>query len=782
MQLRHILLKLLATLCFITPQICFAEQLDNKVIERIDVVFVNESSDSEYNAHNVLARLRSREGDIFSQTDFDNDLKILAQEYDHVEPEVEVIDTNLYITLKVWPKPVIHSICFEGNCKVKTSTLQSELCLRAGTLFDRVEFNRAFQKVRAYYIKKGYFEADLDYSIETDDCNQVYITVCVNEGRSGKIKDIVFCGFTSCERDELLECMITKEYNIFTSWLNDTGTYNEDAIQIDQYRMLTYLQDKGYADAEVDIEVCEARQKDRIVIYIRACKGERYCFGPISFEGNCIFSDEDILSRFTISEGCPYSPQAIRETVNCITTLYGKYGYIEAIVDYESRLIDGENAYTLHLKIEEGEQYRVGLVRVYGNHKTQSRVILHESLLIPGEVFNIDKLRKTEEKLTNIGYFDCVNVYIAQTNDLFGEECRYRDVNIEVDECGTGHFGAFFGFSTAESLFGGVTITEKNFDHVGLGQVWDRGLGCLRGGGEFLHFTVNVGQKATSYGMSWTQPFFCDTKWSIGFDIERSITRYVSDEYDIDSIGGAFHATYPLDQFLRFGWHYRLRYTDSDVCGYENNVVFRQEADSSGLISASGVSLTYDSTNSPNCPTDGFRSRMELEYAGIGGDAAFVGFAYLNTWYWSPWKKGVLKLRADGRLVKPSGSTTKDDVPIDERIFLGGDNAIRGFRPYAIGPKFPLTDEPRGGYSMYLLSSEYQHKMWDRMDGFLFVDAGQLSRAVPHLDSPYVSAGFGIRLKIFENGPPLTTGFGIPLNPKSNSDVKRFFWSIGGRF
>ncbi len=95
-------------------------------------------------------------------------------------------------------------------------------------------------------------------------------------------------------------------------------------------------------------------------------------------------------------------------------------------------------------------------------------MILHECLLIPGEVFNVDKLKKSEERLTNVGYFKCVNVYIAQSNDQLGLECNYRDVHIEVEEQGTGHFGAFFGYSTAEDLFGGISITEKNFNYKGL--------------------------------------------------------------------------------------------------------------------------------------------------------------------------------------------------------------------------------------------------------------------------------------------------------------------------
>ena len=45
----------------------------------------------------------------------------------------------------------------------------------------------------------------------------------------------------------------------------------------------------------------------------------------------------------------------------------------------------------------------------------QTRVIFHEILLVPGEVFNIEKLQKTEERLRNIGYFKHVNVYAVKS-------------------------------------------------------------------------------------------------------------------------------------------------------------------------------------------------------------------------------------------------------------------------------------------------------------------------------------------------------------------------------
>jgi outer membrane protein insertion porin family len=215
--------------------------------------------------------------------------------------------------------------------------------------------------------------------------NEVDIEIKICEGRAGKIKAIVFCGFSKQEEEDIVDMIVTKKYNFFTSWMSGEGTYNEDAVQHDQFTVLNYLQNEGYADATVEIKIFESEQSNRIALHIHAEKGEQYYFGDIAFEGNTLFSDEVISDQLTISPGDAYSPDDIRETITNITNLYGRKGYIEAAVNFEPKLDCENNTYSLNLVIEEGDQYWVGLIKVYGNCSTQTRVILHEILLVPGE-------------------------------------------------------------------------------------------------------------------------------------------------------------------------------------------------------------------------------------------------------------------------------------------------------------------------------------------------------------------------------------------------------------
>lgn len=759
-------------------------QYENLMIEKIDIEAVALAPGAPFDPNSVLARIKTRQGDVFSQNDFDNDLKNLANDFDRVEPLISIIEGKLHIKMNVWLKPNIRSITWNGNHKIESERLQKELGIAACTVFDRQAFNCAFHKLKTYYVKKGFFEAALDYTVELDTAtNEVDISICIKEGRAGRIKRIIFEGFTCDEEDEILEKLVTKKYCILTSWMSDEGTYNEEAVQQDRFTVLNFLQNEGYADANVDIQVIEGKQNNRILIKIIADKGQPYGFGPITFTGNTLFTDEEIISRFTFEECDPYSPEAIRDTVRRITEFYGRRGYIDAIVDFETRLNCEDRTYSLHFTIEEGECFRVGLIKVFGNCSTQTNVILHEVFLTPGEIFNIAKLQLTEEKLKNIGYFKNVNVYAVKSEGPGGLGTHYRDVHIEVEENITGNFGAGFGYSSVESLFGEFRITERNFNYKGFRELWTRGYSALRGGGEYVHINAMIGTKSRKYSLSWTKPYFMDTPWVVGFELERSSNRYISSGYDIEATGGTIYGSYQLNQFLRLGLHYRLRNTFVRLDNYdEAGEPEKRQADTAGLISAAGVSLSYDSTDHPSCPSRGFKSRLEEEFAGLGGDHMFLSLAYLNSYYITPPWGGVFKFRGDVRFVVPMFGSTRTGIPFDERLYLGGDNTIRGFRSYKLGPQFPETKDPEGGMSMQMLTIEYNRQIFSKLDAFIFCDAGYLSMDLWAFGTPWTSVGYGVKLQLLDSIPPIIMGMGYPLNAKSRGDVKRFFFTIGGRF
>jgi outer membrane protein insertion porin family len=739
---------------------------------------INQNIDTQ----TLLKRMKTKEGGIFSQNEFDDDLKMLVDQFDKVEPTLSFKNKEVDIKLELYPKLFIRKITFCGNKSVSTSTLLDELDIAQGSALDRYNFNEAFHKLRTYYIKNGYFEADLSYKIVEDPCiSEVDIEIFISEGPSGKIRSICVEGVSECEEEQIISLMSTKEYCFFTSWYTKTGIFQPEALEHDRIIITNYLQNEGWADAKVDIKAFDVCHNEKIDLKVTVCKGDRYYFGDVTFSGNKIFCNAEIERHLSARQGCPFSPDKLRDAIKCLTDYLGSKGYIESTVNFSPSLRECQNVYDVHFTIEEGHCYRVGLVKVFGNTCTKTPVVLHESLMIPGDVFDSRKLEGTECRLKQMGYFECVNVYPVKSSQDCNESCdRFRDVHIEVKETYTGTIGAFFGFSTIESLFGGIDLTERNFNFKGIPRVISDGFGSLRGNGEYLQLKTSIGIKSSSYLLRWTKPYFMDTKWIVGFDLERSYNRAISNDYDVISSAIKLHATYSINDFLRYGWTYRLQSSSirSGVAtppGSNTEQIYNH-----GTVSALGPRITYDSTDRAYNPTCGLRSELSFEYAGVGGDYNFYSAAYLNTFYYPISRRGTMKYRVDAQFIKPLGNTTASSLPLGERLFLGGETTVRGYRPFAIGPKLTNGD-PKGGISSLLLSEEYNHKIFKKLDAFVFLDGGSVSFSSFTVDTIRAAYGIGLRVEVMEC-TPIVVGFGWPLNPESNSDVRRFFVSFGGRF
>ena len=167
------------------------EAYENKRVAKITLVIENLPRGATFNQERVLAKLRTKTGDPFSQLTFDHDLKTLSEEYDRAEPFIETQQGEVVITIKLWQKPMVRSINWSGNSKIKTRTLQKELGIKPHTVFNREEFNKAFTKVKEYYVKKGYFESELEYKIiPFSNTNEIDIQITVHEGHSGHISKI----------------------------------------------------------------------------------------------------------------------------------------------------------------------------------------------------------------------------------------------------------------------------------------------------------------------------------------------------------------------------------------------------------------------------------------------------------------------------------------------------------------------------------------------------------------------------------------------------------------
>jgi len=129
-------------------------------------------------------------------------------------------------------------------------------------------------------------------------------------------------------------------------------------------------------------------------------------------------------------------------------------------------------------------------------------------------------------------------------------------------------------------------------------------------------------------------------------------------------------------------------------------------------------------------PTRGRRFTTSVEIAGLGGNTAFWKPRVEGVYYIPQTRRLTIGLRGQLEYVQPYQNTV--DLPIFERLALGGEYSVRGFDIRSIGPRTP-TGLVVGGNKSLLFNAEYLISIAGPVRLVLFYDAGQVPGFEPVL-------------------------------------------------
>ena len=170
-------------------------------------------------------------------------------------------------------------------------------------------------------------------------------------------------------------------------------------------------------------------------------------------------------------------------------------------------------------------------------------------------------MKATQQRLEAIGYFKSVNVYAVRTGDDIGLGDNYRDVYIEVEETTTGNVSPLMGFSSTDSIYGGLDLTERNFNIAGAGRLFSGKMSAMRGGGQFFHARATIGKKEENVLLSWMNPYVNDSLWRLGVEVTQTFSELQSDNAKVHTYGGSVYTNYPITSYWTTGLRQRLRHT-----------------------------------------------------------------------------------------------------------------------------------------------------------------------------------------------------------------------------
>ena len=421
----------------------------------------------------------------------------------------------------------------------------------------------------------------------------------------------------------------------------------------------------------------------------------------------------------------------------------------------------------MHYKIEEGDRSFLQRVNIAGNTRTKDKVIRREVLLAPGDVFNTVRVDTTKKRLENLGYFSKVETYPEDT-----EIAGRKDLDILVQEKRTGSLTFGGGFSTIDQLVGFAELTQGNFDLMN----WP----AFTGAGQKFRLRLQYGTQRKDFVLSLTEPYFLDRRLSLGGQLFFSEATYLSTVYDQRNYGFAIELRKPINAYMYATLGYRLQ--DVDIFNVDPSAsVEIQSQEGSFVESEILTSLVFDRRDNPLLSRRGQRVTLSPYIAGgfLGGDVQIYGFDVEGSQYFRFRWDTILLFNVEVATVNTWGSG--DQVPIYDRLYLGGSNNLRGFPFREVGPQDD-QGQPIGGNSMARATVEFTFPIIEKARGAIFYDTGFVNSEAWSFGFNHIASDIGVGIRLDLPIGPLRLDYGYPIQRDGYNGGGHFNFNVGYQF
>jgi len=602
----------------------------------------------------------------------------------------------------------------------------------------------------------------------------------IQEAPKVRIIDVYFEGAGAFTQKKLRKILKTRRHWMF-SWITGGGVLKDEQLEDDKDRLSEFYWNEGYIDFELK-EVRQIQQTARrMVLHFVISEGRRYQVGAVDFKGSSLFTSAEILKTMPMKGGDIFTPTGLTKNREAIQDLYGTKGYIDLRIVTHKNANPTTGAMDLVYELEEGGPSYIEKIDIKGNIKTKDRVLRRELAVVPGEVFDLVKVKLSKQRLEGTRLFDQVEAQPEPT-----DVPNRKNLVVSVTEADTGHVSLGAGFSSIDSIIGFVEYRESNFQ-----------LPWFRGGGQKLRIHVGVGARRRDYNLGFVEPWFMGKKLELSVDAYHRELDYVSinNLYDERRTGTRLGLRRALgSDFLIGGVSYTIENVGIVNVSPDAPDSIQLEA-GNRLVSKVGASLSYDTRKydtrfSGFLPMGGQETTLRSELAGgpFGGETDFYKLQLSTSWYFKgPFDGHVLEV--GGRIGVVNNYGDSDRVPFFDRFFLGGLDTLRGYRFRQVGPR-EVSDtgfsERIGGRTYWFGGAEYSVPIIDFLRFAVFYDIGMVYRDAFSFDEEDSGTGFyndnwglGLRLNIPRLGP-LRLDYGIPItSDPHNESSGRFQFSVG---
>lgn len=504
--------------------------------------------------------------------------------FDNIETAAVKGDDNyntVILNFIVQEKPVVSFIELIGNSKVRRSDILSAITIKEKDIYNYTKLKMDERAIRDLYLEKGFTNIRVTGS-ERDDGNGGKIVVFnIDEGRQTTISSISFEGNVSVTDKTLKRVMSLKEPGLFQN-----GAFKESQVELDKTAILRYYNERGFADAEIVSVIRETDSetepgKDLVSLKFVIKEGEPYTFSGYSFDGNEIFTDEQLLAATKLKPGDVYNITQFQADFQGIADVYFNSGYTSNYIAPEMKRDNERRQIGYEIIIVERGRSHIENIFIRGNEKTKDHVILREFDIETGDIFSNSKVLSGMRNLYNLQYFSAIQPDVVQ-----GSDPSLVNLILDVEEQNTAsvQFGVTFsGITDANSFPVSVFASWAETNFMGYGQSLSSSLtlsptqqslslsfgeSWLAGKPISLAVSLAVYHSVLYAGQDTTGKIFSDSDWDNAED--NNIPPDPYDTWDEYETAGTIPDSY-LMQYKQWGFSsgatvgYRWRPKFSDI-------------------------------------------------------------------------------------------------------------------------------------------------------------------------------------------------------------------------
>ncbi len=760
---RHIALFL----AVLATSVSLQAQAPGPIVRDIVVEYVGPPSISKAR---VIDNLATRIGAPYSERAAEADIRALYATggVANVRIFAEPYADGVRVTVLLQGRPIIEEILIEGAEQIPLRRVRKEVSSKVGEVLSEEKLEADRQKILKIYEDRNYSDVDVQYRIqEIAGTNQVRVIFQITEGPRLVIRRINFFGNDSVRSRDLIKVMKTRPRNIL-SFFNKSGRLLPAQMEEDRVAIRTLYQNRGFADAEVTDVQTVPLEGTGVELNITIVEGIQYRVNTVKLEGVNIVPSDEIKARLKMVDGSLFTPKGMGDDLKTLRDFYGTRGYVDMLAVPEI-LPAGPGSVDVTYRIDEGVQSYVNLINIQGNTRTKDRVIRRELAVKPGEIFDTTLVNVSRQRLENLNYFTRVEMSPADTI-VPGR----KDLNVIVEEKRTGSFNFGAGFSTIDSLVGFAELQQSNFDLFN----WP----SFVGGGQRFRIRGQYGLERKDFVVSLTEPWFLGYRLSVGVEGYYREANFLSDVYDQTNYGAVLQARKQLWRSLSGRVEYRIE--GIRIFNVDDQSAGQVIQDSAGTYTKSAFSgsLLWDTRDSLFLTRRGEVVELTGFISGgaLGGTVEDYGISLEASKYvLLPWDI-IFLVKGELAVVDSYGSN--DDVPIFDRLYLGGSNNLRGFDYREVGPVDEFNN-PIGGSSLGYITFEVTIPIISRVRAAIFSDFGFVNPTAYDFSTSNLNGDIGVGLRLDLPIGPIRIDYGYPILYESfNGPPGKFNFNIGYQF